>query len=408
MVIFMGGKASGFKNVHDHDTYDVDGTRLFQASGLYCSTNVRGTCDYDVRAEQRPEVTASLNSDDVFVLETPAKTYVWIGKGASDDEKAMAENVCELVSPGRPKVTIAEGEEDEGFWSALGGPGDYQTNRDLDTPLLSPRLFHCSVSPAGVLRVNEVSLFNQEPNFLYNSLFAAFTTELTSIPQDLNEDDVMVLDSGDEIYVWIGKGSSDEEKQKSWQMAQDYVKTDPTDRSLEKTVILRVNQGEEPVAFTSIFPSWNPNMWEPHMNSSPTLRYYENSHSATPLYLTKIDNVLIPPPPPLLDSFFGTTQSAVVNKTRVRHSAPSRINFSSKFSAGRSSEAVATSPKTDAYFTSVKPTPPTSCISTHTRPTGLPKSPLEQDRTSDSSVELPTYEDVKASIAARNAELDDE
>ncbi|KAF2363520.1 Gelsolin-like domain [Trinorchestia longiramus] len=232
MVLFMGGKASGFKNVHDHDTYDVDGTRLFQ---------VRGTCELDVRAEQRAEVAASLNSDDVFVLETPSNTYVWVGKGASDEEKAMAESVCGLVSPGREVVTLAEGEEDDDFWSALGGKGDYQTMRDLDTPLLSPRLFHCSVSPAGCLRVHEVSIFSQE---------------------DLNEDDVMVLDSGDEVYVWIGKGASDEEKEKSWQMAKDYIETDPTDRSLEKTVILRVNQGQEPVAFTSTFPAWNPNMWE--------------------------------------------------------------------------------------------------------------------------------------------------
>ena len=74
MVTFMGGKASGFKNVHDHDTYDADGTRLFQ---------VRGTCEADVRAEQRPEVAASLNSDDVFILETPEKTYIWCGKVSS-------------------------------------------------------------------------------------------------------------------------------------------------------------------------------------------------------------------------------------------------------------------------------------------------------------------------------------
>ena len=71
MVIFLGGKASGFKNVHDHDTYDADGTRLFQ---------VRGTCDYDTRAEQKEEVSASLNSDDAFLLETPDKTYLWVGK----------------------------------------------------------------------------------------------------------------------------------------------------------------------------------------------------------------------------------------------------------------------------------------------------------------------------------------
>jgi len=30
--VFLGGKASGFRNLRDYDTYDVDGTRLFQVS----------------------------------------------------------------------------------------------------------------------------------------------------------------------------------------------------------------------------------------------------------------------------------------------------------------------------------------------------------------------------------------
>lgn len=41
---------------------------------------VRGTCDFDTRAVQVAEEAGSLNSDDVFVLETPGKTYMWIGK----------------------------------------------------------------------------------------------------------------------------------------------------------------------------------------------------------------------------------------------------------------------------------------------------------------------------------------
>lgn len=41
---------------------------------------VRGTCDFDTRAVQVPEVAGSLNADDAFVLETPGKTYLWIGK----------------------------------------------------------------------------------------------------------------------------------------------------------------------------------------------------------------------------------------------------------------------------------------------------------------------------------------
>ena len=71
MVVFMGGHASGFKNVHDHDTYDADGTRLF---------HVRGTCEADTRAVQVPEQAAYLSPDDVFVLETPGATYIWNGQ----------------------------------------------------------------------------------------------------------------------------------------------------------------------------------------------------------------------------------------------------------------------------------------------------------------------------------------
>ena len=89
MIVYSGGKvfrqlinlklflklnlfqASGFKNVHDHDTYDTDGTRLFR---------VRGTCAEDVRAEQVPEEAASLNSEDVFILESPGNTWIWAGQ----------------------------------------------------------------------------------------------------------------------------------------------------------------------------------------------------------------------------------------------------------------------------------------------------------------------------------------
>lgn len=37
--------------------------------------------------------------------------------------------------------------------------------------------------------------------------------------KDLDPDDIMVLDGGDELYLWIGKGSTEEEKLKSLEMA---------------------------------------------------------------------------------------------------------------------------------------------------------------------------------------------
>ena len=71
MVVHSGGRASGFKNRFEEDSYDVDGTRLF---------HVRGTNEFDTRAVQVEEVASSLNSNDCFVLETPPATYIWYGK----------------------------------------------------------------------------------------------------------------------------------------------------------------------------------------------------------------------------------------------------------------------------------------------------------------------------------------
>ncbi|XP_064474510.1 gelsolin, cytoplasmic-like isoform X1 [Ornithodoros turicata] len=232
MIIFTGGHASGFRNLRDHDTYDVDGTRMF---------HVKGTSDVNVRAVQVAEVAASLNSEDVFVLETPKTTYLWIGEFADESEVAMGRNVAKLVSPDREAVLLKESEEPDEFWQSIGGKGDYQKGHTEESnPLLDARLFKCSTA-TGKLRVEQMCNFSQE---------------------DLDEDDVMMLDSGDEIYIWIGKGSTEEERSKSLEVAMEYVKTDPTQRDLNNTAIITVNQDQEPEGFTSLFDSWDPNLWK--------------------------------------------------------------------------------------------------------------------------------------------------
>ena len=84
MIVFSGGKASGFNNVHDHDTYDADGTRLFR---------VRGTSPDDVRAVQVEEVANELNSEDVFILETPSNTWIWTGQASDPAEVDIAKGI---------------------------------------------------------------------------------------------------------------------------------------------------------------------------------------------------------------------------------------------------------------------------------------------------------------------------
>lgn len=231
MVTFMGGHASGFRNIHDYDTYDKDGTRMF---------HVKGTSEWDTRAEQVPEKTSSLNSDDVFVLETPQMTYIWIGKESNEEEQTMARNVAPRISPGRNIVEVQEEQEPEEFWKSIGGKSEYQKSRELpDKPLLESRLFKCSIEHEK-FKVEEICNFTQE---------------------DLSVDDVMVLDSGEEVFIWIGDGASEEEKKKSLQLAEDYIRTDPTERSLDNTVIITVKQREEPKGFTALFDSWNVDLW---------------------------------------------------------------------------------------------------------------------------------------------------
>ncbi|CAO1422019.1 unnamed protein product, partial [Diamesa serratosioi] len=233
IITFTGGKASGFKNLREHDTYDVDGTRLFR---------IRGTCAEDVRATQMPETSVSLASDDAFILETPATTYIWYGNGASVFEKEMASSVSKSVSPDREAQVIEEGDEPAEFWDALGGKGDYDTEIDpAGAPFLEPRLFHCHILKNGKFRAEEVSSYSQD---------------------DLDLDDIMVLDGGDEVYVWVGQGATEEEKAKSMDMAKEYIRSDPTERSEDTASIITIPQGAEPRSFKRLFPSWNDFLWE--------------------------------------------------------------------------------------------------------------------------------------------------
>lgn len=197
---------------------------------------VRGTCAEDVVAVQVAEVAASLNAEDVFVLETPSNTWIWVGQGSNPDEQELASGICQVVAPGRDPEVIQEGSEPGEFWSAIGGQGDYSKAINLDKPILEPRLYHARILGSGKMRWVEINNFTKE---------------------DLQEDDVMILDSGAELYVWIGKDASDEEKSQALALAKEYLAKDPTERDENNTLIFTVKQGEEPSSFTCVFPSFD-------------------------------------------------------------------------------------------------------------------------------------------------------
>jgi len=230
MVVHAGGKASGFRNRDDQDKYFAEGgVRLFQ---------VRGTNELNTRAIEVPAKAGSLNSGDMFILETGKTLFLWCGGGSSGDEREYAKSISKVITKKEYNLVL-EGKEPAEFWEALGGKTEYAQIKESEPDFQPPRLFQCS-NNRGYFYVEEVFDFDQE---------------------DLIEDDVMILDTYREVFVWIGNGANTEEKKKSLETALQYVKTDTSGRTVEETIFVTVKQGFEPPNFTGHFGAWNPNKW---------------------------------------------------------------------------------------------------------------------------------------------------
>eukprot|EP00004_Rigifila_ramosa_P003141 TRINITY_DN132_c0_g1_i1.p1 TRINITY_DN132_c0_g1~~TRINITY_DN132_c0_g1_i1.p1 ORF type:complete len:824 (-),score=219.57 TRINITY_DN132_c0_g1_i1:102-2516(-) len=228
MVVHVGGKASGFKNAGDTDSYDTDGVSLY---------HVKGTNSLNTRAVQVPEKAASLNSGDAFILETPGVQYLWFGKGCNNDEKANCTSIAKLLQGNRQVKTIEEGSEPDDFWKPLGGKGPYADAPELKESPREARLFQCS-NATGAFRVEEIFNFSQD---------------------ELENDDVMILDTYNEVFVWVGANSNETERKKALETAVQYVSS-ATDGRDKECPIFRINAGYEPPNFTAHFLAWDPNL----------------------------------------------------------------------------------------------------------------------------------------------------
>lgn len=224
LVVFEGSSSG-------NDGYETeDHTSLFQ---------VCGRDEYDTKAFEVPIRSSSLNSNDVFLLKAPHQCYLWYGKGCSGDEREVAKNVGNAISK-RYKENVYEGQEPSDFWAQLGGKGPYASSKRLQEEHrdVSPRLFECS---------------NQTGRFV--------ATEVTDfIQDDLDDDDVMLLDTWEQVFLWIGKGANECERTQAAVLAVEYLNTHPSNRD-PGTPILIVKQGFEPPTFTGWFMGWDQHLW---------------------------------------------------------------------------------------------------------------------------------------------------
>ncbi|XP_031702666.1 advillin [Anarrhichthys ocellatus] len=228
MVIFEGGTSR--KGPSDPEPPK----RLFQVHGFDPS---------NTKAIEVPALATSLNSNDVFILKSESAIHLWCGKGSSGDERAMAKEMSSVIGQNSRQLSeeiVAEGQEPIEFWGLLGGKAPYASDKRLQQTVSDhqPRLFECS-NKTGRFIVTEVTQFTQD---------------------DLNEDDVMLLDTWDQLILWIGKETNEVERKESVVTSQEYLRTHPGARDPDTPIVL-IKQGFEPPTFTGWFTAWDPSKW---------------------------------------------------------------------------------------------------------------------------------------------------
>jgi len=192
---------------------------------------------------------------------------------------------------------VEEGKEIDYFWPYLGGKSEYATSQYLKWNVKEARLFSCS-NTTGVFKVEEIFGFTQE---------------------DLDNDDVFILECFAEVYVWVGIGANDREKQLSMQTAVDYVKyaasvdgRDPT-----STPIYLVSPEKEPLLFKAQFHAWEDTL-KPINKVSAAQKLREEEEFVQSIKVSsQADSTPPTPPPSPRDTeieFTGETKSPFVHE----------------------------------------------------------------------------------------------
>ncbi|CAM6031400.1 unnamed protein product [Sphagnum compactum] len=241
MIVHAGGHGSGFKNSTEGSTINTSGVALY---------HIRGTTALNTYGAEVKAVASSLNSEDCFVLGTKGIIYVWQGMKANPDEANVASNIAHILHnstfKGADIITVAEGSEPSEFWVTLGGKTEYLSLSPGEEGPRPPRLFEASTK-TGTFKVEEVDNFDQT---------------------DLNDEDVFLLDTFTQLFVWIGSQSTEEEKSKAFDFAKKFVE-EATDGRDPNIPIIRVQAGSEPTIFTSQFLIWDAEYAAKHTFTDP-------------------------------------------------------------------------------------------------------------------------------------------
>ncbi|KAJ2949230.1 hypothetical protein O0L34_g6180 [Tuta absoluta] len=187
---------------------------------------------------------ATLNSAFCYILNVPlegsneessAIVYAWIGSKADADCARLIEQIAEekFNNPWVSLQVLTEGSEpDNFFWVALGGRKPYDTDADF---LQYTRLFRCS---------------NEKGYFTVSEKCTDFCQD------DLADDDIMILDNGSQVFLWLGAKCSEVEIKLAYKSAQVYIQHMKTMQPERPRKLFLTLKDKESKRFTRCFHGW--------------------------------------------------------------------------------------------------------------------------------------------------------
>ncbi|XP_055529280.1 protein flightless-1 [Wyeomyia smithii] len=186
-----------------------------------------------------------LNSAFCYILFVPFETdddsesgilYVWIGSKTSTEEARLIQEIAEDMfnNPWVSFQILHEGEEPENFfWVALGGRKPYDTDADY---MNYTRLFRCSNEKGYFTVAEKCSDFCQD---------------------DLADDDIMILDNGDQVFLWLGSRCSEVEIKLAYKSAQVYIQHMRIKQPERPRKLFLTLKNKESKRFTKCFHGWS-------------------------------------------------------------------------------------------------------------------------------------------------------
>ncbi|XP_043725223.1 villin-1 isoform X2 [Telopea speciosissima] len=215
-------------------------SETYQVSLLACKG------DHVVHVKEVPFSRSSLNHNDVFILDTASKIFLFSGCNSSTQERAKALEVVQYITENKHNgkcdvATIEDGkfvaDPDVGeFWSLFGGyapiPRDLPSTIQKHSEIPSVYLFWISAQ-------GKLCQIGTDSDLLKKEM--------------LNADKCYMLDCGTEIFVWMGRSTTITERKKSISSIEDILSSQGRSKG---THITFLTGGSETAAFRSYFDGW--------------------------------------------------------------------------------------------------------------------------------------------------------